>query len=177
MAWETGTALWYATPQTLGSSASDAQREITLSQTALLDTIARTDNDLRAHLTLARLYQVESRLWRDDALQDARSTLERAVELNPRNPQPLWALTSVMLEQGDADAALAIVSRAYELNPDDRQAHIARAAAAAYISNRDLLQTFVDESFTHFPDLSPMLAPVLTADPITQRLQLLAIFY
>lgn len=177
MAFNTSAALWYATPQALGSSASAAQRELAIAQTALRDTLERTSNDLRAQLTLARLYQVESRLWRPEALEDARKTLERAVELNPRNPQPLWALTAVLLEQGDREGAITTVSLAFDLNPDHEQAHIARAAAAAFAGENDLLQQFTYESSTRFPDLAAKLQPILTADPVVQRLQLLAVFY
>lgn len=177
MAFQTSAALWYATQQTLGDSASHAQNEMTTAQTALRDTIDHTSNDLRAQLTLARLYQVESRIWRPDALMDARSTLERAVDLNPRNPQPLWALTAVLLEQGEGEDALTAVSRAFDLNPDHEQAHIARAAAAVFAGESKLLQQFVKESSARFPALAPKLQPILIADPIAQRLQLLAVFY
>lgn len=177
MAFETSATLWYASTGTLKQSSEAARQEISMAQSALLNTMARRPNDLRAQLMLARLYQVESRLFRPTAIDDAKKTLMKANDLNPRNPQPLWALTSVLLEQNDIEQALTAVKSAFDLNPDDPKAHIARLTATVFTGDKEQIKKNTDESSTLFPHLSETLQSIASADPIAHRLQLLTIFY
>lgn len=59
----------------------------------------------------------------NNALDEARSSFERALELDPNHYRALTNLGNVDLEQGNVDAAISAYERALKLNDDFANAH------------------------------------------------------
>lgn len=77
-----------------------------------------TDGELgRAHATLARLDMYR---WR---LDDARATLDRALERNPSDPDVLHYSAMIQYLRGEPNAAIASALRALELDPKNPAPH------------------------------------------------------
>lgn len=177
IAYETSSRLWYATRKDIADEYAADKAEIEMAKNALLETIKTTPNYLRASLMLARVYQIEHRLFRSDALVDAQQILEESIKLNPNNPLPLWALASVLLENGNAQEALAQTQIAFDLNPDDPKAHLTRLIAARFASDETLVNAFLQESLQQIPNQSVDLQAIVEMNTQTQSLTALEMFY
>jgi len=177
MAYETSSKFWYASRQNVGGEYAAVKAEIKMAKDALMDTINRTPNYLRASLMLARIYQVESRLIRSSALEDAQTVLEKAIALNLNNPLPRWALASVLIERGKHEEAFTQTQEAFDLNPDDPKAHLARLVTAKFTLDESLQQLLFQESVAQMPDLTDDLQAIISMNPDAQLLAALDSFY
>ncbi len=177
MAHQTSSNLWYASRQSVGGEYAAVKAEIQMAKRALVDTIDRTSNYLRAYLMLARVYQVESRLIEPSAIEDAQVILEKAVTLNPNNPLPKWALASVLIERGKTYDAIAQTQTAFDLNPNDPKAHTLRLIAAKFALDDSLAQTFFQESLSQLPELTNDLQDIISMNPDVPLLEALNSFY
>lgn len=177
IAYETSSRLWYATRKDIADEYAADKAEIEMAKNALLETIKTTPNYLRASLMLARVYQIEHRLFRSDALVKAQQILEEAVQQNPNNPLPRWALTSILIENGNTQEALKQTQLAYDLNPDDPKAHLARLVAAKFARDEMLVQTYLEQSMQRSPTLTNELQSLALMNTATQLLVMLDSFY
>jgi O-antigen ligase len=177
MANETASNLWYATIPSLGDAQTTALQEIRSAKQALNETLENKPIYLRASLMLARIYQVEGRLFRQQALEDASHMLERTIAIHPRNPLPLWAMASVLIEQNELEKAFARTQEAFELNPDDPNAHVTRLVAAKFLGDDQLLEELFKESSQQFPELTQTLASIVQMNLDSQAAEALDLFY
>lgn len=69
-------------------------------------------------LTLAMLHE------REDAIQDATTAYDRALQLEPLNPEALVNKAEMLRDQNQPAAALKLIQTAFEQQPDNRQLHI-----------------------------------------------------
>jgi O-antigen ligase len=159
----------------LGNSVS-VRQEIALVEEALLDTIDTTPNYLRAYLHLGRLYQIEGRLFDPSAFQKSERVLLSAIEKNPRNQTSYWILSSVLSEQGRVAEAFDLTQTALDFDTRVYKAHIARAAAAKFTGDKELLDRVARESIEMHPKLSGIITTIVQSDINVQRDLLLNVF-
>ena len=177
MAYETTSTLWYLAGVNQSPYPNAIRAELELAKSALQDTLAHTPNYLRASLMLARVYQVESHLFRPLALEEAQAVLKEAIASNPHNPLPLWAMASVLIQQGNAREALEQAQMAFELNPDNPKAHTNRLLAAVFLKDQTLLSSLMQESLERFPNATQDFQMVASLDTASTNLAALDLFY
>jgi len=78
-----------------------------------------------------------SALERQDRLEAAQKSLERAVELDPENHQAISTLSAVYRRAGNPGKALALAAQATELSPESEVAWLNRANALADLRKAD----------------------------------------
>jgi rhomboid protease GluP len=94
---------------------------------ARLEAVVRQHPDYApAHLELARAYAIK----RDFARSEVE--LKRAIELNPRNENALYALGFTELEQKRAQQAREAFAQILKLNPNSADAHFGQAAVFSF---------------------------------------------
>jgi tetratricopeptide (TPR) repeat protein len=78
-----------------------------------------------------------SALERQDRLEAAQKSLERAVELDPENHQAISTLSAVYRRAGNPGKALALAAQATELSPESGVAWLSRANALVDLRRGD----------------------------------------
>jgi len=100
--------------------------------------------DLRAHIDLARFYNVWARLDASKANRASRA-LDRALELSPTNQMNYWVLAETLVLLNERDEALESAKKALELEPRLLQSHemlirVAGAFGDAALAEEKLLE-------------------------------------
>ena len=88
-------------------------------------------HDFKVHIDLARFYNSWARLDVSRAYR-ARSVLDRAIELSPKNQMNYWTLAETLVLLNEHDEAVKAAEKAVELEPRLLQSHdmLVRVAAA-----------------------------------------------
>lgn len=80
----------------------------------------------------ASLYQLRAAIFRsEDKIDEAIADLNKAIELQPRDPASLFARAEIFLSRDDTDAARRDLDKAMELNPGSVQGVLLRAYLSA----------------------------------------------
>ena len=80
----------------------------------------------------ASLYQLRAAIYRtQEKIDEAISDLNKAIELNPKDPAPLFARAEIYLIQDDTSSARRDLDKAMELNPGSVQGVLLRAYVSA----------------------------------------------
>jgi len=88
-------------------------------------------HDFKVHIDLARFYNSWARLDLSKAYR-ARSVLDKAIELSPKNQMNYWTLAETLVLLNEHDEAVKAAEKAVELEPRLLQSHemLVRVAAA-----------------------------------------------
>ncbi len=179
---------WYLARQTAGKvwkdMLSDPSQdnteflaELSLSETALVDTTSRAPNDLIALLHLGLLYHTEARFFNSAKFQDAETVLKKAIDLNPRNPHPLWALAAVFLDQSRIEEAVALTQAAVDLDPSVLESQIQRLIAVKFLGDQELFLRYANEAYALSSSLEDQIRLISNADVNQKRAQLIFELY
>ncbi len=93
----------------------------------LADSEPQRMNTIVANLELAHIYQ------RDGQTRAAMRFINRAVQIDPKNPEPHLALAAAYMDLSQFAAALKAIDRALSLDPDSGVTHYRRAQVLARI--------------------------------------------
>ncbi len=74
--------------------------------------------DYRNHLALGGIYARLARFSVLGAFEKARASYERAIELSPRSPVPLFVFAQALVAVGDTDEAVSKLEEALNVKPD-----------------------------------------------------------
>lgn len=153
LARQSAAVMWKTPKERMQLMESSATRELSLAETGLQDSINEAPNFLLGYLHLGLVYHTYARFFGDEKFQEAEAVLREAIFLNPSNPQPLWALAAVNLEQNKFDEALALTQAAVDLNSSVVESHVQRLIVAKFIGDQALFSRYAQEALTVSPSL------------------------
>jgi len=100
------------------------QNSLELAVAEMEKSIKKNPLDFRPHLFLGKIYLDFYYLFRDqEKLNLAEKTLQRAIELSPKNQQGYWNLAQVRVYQGRHKEAIDLLQKAIDLEPRFGQSH------------------------------------------------------
>ncbi len=169
---QSGTVVWSIDAPTLEQILPLVVLEIDSATSALQDTIDHSPNPLRAYLEMGLLYHVKAREIDPLAFQQAEEVLQTAIDQNPFHPQAYWELSSVYLDQGKVEEALALTSYIREISPEVSNAHLFHVIALAFSDDQDALEEAIDQALEAHPKLESKIMDARGADRDTLLHQL-----
>jgi O-antigen ligase len=155
----------------------DAQKEIQLAEMMLRDTVEKKQGLLLNDLHLGLVYHTEAKFFDASKFQTAEQILNQTIVLNPRNPQPLWALAAVFLEQGKVMKAFELTQQAVDLNPKVIESHLQRLIAVKFIGDIQLFEKYAQETIAFFPNTQAYVNLIRSADLKEKKSQLIFELY
>ena len=111
----------------------------------------RAPKDLRVQGMLGLLYLLDGLYFDRSSILKAEHRLINVVQENPRNQNPLYQLSAILLAQGRQDDALRLLDQAIAMNPQAIESYICKLVYLRLIGNEDEAQIFANDAIERFP--------------------------
>ncbi|MBI5794528.1 O-antigen ligase family protein [Candidatus Uhrbacteria bacterium] len=175
LAAQTATVIWDAQDKEKGRVFF--QKELSLSEQALRDTIKHSPMYLRAYLDLGFIYLTNARYFNEQSYGQAEEILQEALKKFPNNQFSYWALVMLYLDKTESEKAIPLAEAALNLDRRVTASHIRRYITYLLAGDEDALQKTKNETLEEYPTLSEAIERLESIDIETNRDLLLIRFY
>lgn len=179
LAAQTATFILDLSDEQIAGSPTLLQKELSLAEQGLQQTIDQHPLFLRAYLDLGFLYQAWAARFDESKLSQAEALLKETVARFPNNPLSSWALVGVYLDQGKSAQALELASSALAIDPSVKNSQLRYVLTLKLVGEEEQALLARDAFSQVDPTIGSTIAPYLEKDVSSnqQKMELLFRYY
>lgn len=172
--------LWQVPIEDFQNIASYAEAELAMAQKGLLQNIERRTNQLRLLISLGIIYHTHAHFLDQDSFRGAEAILAQAMKQYPNHPQPKWTLTSIYLDQGRGEEALALTQSVIDNGTVSALALNYKLLVLRWIGDMEAFEQTAQTALETFPNLQTQIDGLRNPellDSETKRQTFLTLFH